>query len=155
LVEKQEFYDTKELRCRYFVFSDRPEVKQGKYEEFYKSGARKLTCEYQENLVEGPVTYWYEDGKEALRGTFKKGLRDGEFAEFHPSGNPKIEATYAAGKLEGTYREFYDAPDKPVMIEKTYANGALAAPWTMHRLDGGVKYSVGLDGKQTSGDDQG
>jgi hypothetical protein len=142
LVEQQEFYDTKELRARYIVYRERPEVKHGKYQEFYPSQAKKLLCEYVENVVQGPVQYFYENGKEAMTGSFKDGLRVGAFVEFHPSGNLKNEATYVAGKLDGPYREYYDTPDKAVMFEKTYAAGVLAAAVTVRKPDGSVKYTV-------------
>jgi hypothetical protein len=142
LIEKQEFYDTKELRARYTVFRERPEIKQGKYQEFYPSQAKKLLCEYVENVVQGPVQYFYENGKDAMQGKFKDGLREGPFVEFHPSGNVKNEATYVTGNLDGAYREYYDTPDKAVMFEKTYAAGVLTAPVIVHKPDGSVKYTV-------------
>ncbi len=142
LIEKEEHYETGELRARYTVFRERPEIKQGKYQEFYPSQAKKIACDYVENVVQGPFLYWYENGQEAMRGSMKDGMREGPFAEFHPSGKPKIEATYRAGALDGAYREYYDADNKPVMFEKTYADGALAGPVVVRKPDGSVKYTI-------------
>jgi len=142
LIEKEEHYGTGELRARYTVFRERPEVKHGKYQEFYPSQAKKLACDYVENLVQGPVVYWYENGQEAMRGTMKDGLREGSFPEFHPSGRPKTEATYVGGALDGPYREYYDADNQPVMFEKTYAAGVQTGPTVLRKPDGSVKHTI-------------
>ncbi len=138
-IEKEEFYPDlgKELKARFSVYREKPEVKHGTYNEFYRSGKKLLQCTYKENVAEGPFTFWYENEQKALEGTLKDNKREGTFTEWHTGGKKKLSYSYNNGILDGSYTEFYE--DEKPMIEKNYSNGKLAGIYKYFRQDGAIK----------------
>lgn len=132
----EEFYPTGELKARYFVYIEKPDIKHGKYEEFYKSGAKMLECEYRENLISGKSLFYYENGQMALEGNFEEGKRNGKFLEWHTDGKKKIEANYKNGNLNDIFTEYY--PDEKIMFEKKYEDGRLTEI-KYYKTDGSLK----------------
>ncbi len=137
-IEKTEFYDTKELKAKYYVYRVKPETRHKEYKEYYKSGKIKVECVYKDGEIDGAYVHYHENGQKALEGKLINGVKDGAFTELYPGGRKKFSYNYAKGRLDGQWQEFYDLDNSPPAIEKIYRNGELISE--IHKkLDGSVK----------------
>ena len=136
-------YPTGELRRKYTVYTDKPDIKHGTYFEYYKSGNKLCQVEFKENLPVGHLVCWYDTKNQApksLEGNFEGGKKNGTFTEWHQSGKNKFTYTYKNGVLDGLWTEFYE--DGTKMTEITYSEGTQTGVLMRYKPDGSVKYET-------------
>jgi antitoxin component YwqK of YwqJK toxin-antitoxin module len=138
-IEKTEYYDSKELKAKYYVSRKEPGLKQKEYKEYYKSGKIKIECVYKDDNIEGLYSYFYENGQKAMEGNFVHGVKEGAFIEYHPNGKKKFSYSYFKNQLNDSWQEFYNEENSPIAIEKIYKNGELLSE--IHKKkNGSVKF---------------
>lgn len=141
--EVTEKYPTGELRRKYTIYADKPDVKHGAYFEYYKSGNKLCEVEFKENLPSGHLICWHDakgQAPKSLEGNFEGGKKNGTFTELHQNGKIKFTYTYKDGILNGAWTEFYE--DGTKMTEMTYNEGVRTGALKRYKPDGSVKYET-------------
>lgn len=79
---------------------------EGRVEEFYRSGVKKLQYQILQGVLEGPYFAFYPNGELQHIYHYASGELDGTQRDFYPDGQIKKEAQYKRGEREGFYREW-------------------------------------------------
>lgn len=68
--------------------------KTGSFEQFDSTGVLRISCYYDNNLLNGPFKTWYETGILSDSGYMKNNLADGIWESWYPSGQKKDSGEY-------------------------------------------------------------
>jgi len=93
----------------------------GPYREYYPNGRLRVSGQYVDSSLAGPVAIQNEDGTLFLRGYLDQGEWSGAFEIFHETGAIWFEAEFQMGRLEGPLRTHY--PDGALESETQYQAG--------------------------------
>jgi hypothetical protein len=93
----------------------------GPYREFYPSGVLRVSGQYLDSKLVGPVVIQNEDGTLFARGFLDQGEWAGAFEIFHETGAVWFEAEFRSGELQGPLRTRY--PDGALESESQYQAG--------------------------------
>lgn len=94
--EKQkEHYDNGKLKAEYSV--DKDGKKHGRYTEFFESGKKKISAEYDHGDLSGDFWEYHEGGKLFGKKAFSKGKPTGDVLRMDPKGILLYRATLGKG----------------------------------------------------------
>lgn len=93
----------------------------GPYREFYPNGRLRVSGQYVDSTLVGPVAIQNEDGTLFLRGFLDHSEWTGGFEIFHETGAVWFEAEFESGQLEGPLRTHY--PDGALESETQFQAG--------------------------------
>jgi hypothetical protein len=99
--------------------------KQGVENEFYPSGKRRITSNYNNGKKNGSHVELYESGKVRLRANYLNDEYQGKVQELNEDGTPIRSVTYRNGKRHGAAQE-YDS--KVLVKDEFYSDGLLLLP---------------------------
>jgi antitoxin component YwqK of YwqJK toxin-antitoxin module len=144
----------------------------GTWQEFYRSGKKKLTCPYKEGKKNGTLLSFAEHGQLLSKGLFVDNkLTDTLFAyypngalkskalfvndwpeglvtDYFMNGNKKTEINYQNSKPNGISKEWYE--NSKQKLEAFYKNGALEGNFKTWFINGNLETeSVYLAGEKT------
>ncbi len=99
--------------------------KQGVENEFYPSGKRRITANYNNGKKNGSYVELYESGKVRLRANYLNDEYHGKVQELNEDGTTIRSATYRNGKLHGPAQNF---DGKVLVKDEFYSDGLLLIP---------------------------
>jgi hypothetical protein len=115
---EQEFYDTGELRAKYYL--DENGEYQGKVISYYKNGQIEEEAFFEHGIAEGLIIKYDSLGNLYAKGNFANGKEEGVFEYFHPNGDLDFYISYKNGKKNGFTKTF--KPDGKLKFESFYIN---------------------------------
>jgi len=103
---------------------------------YYPSGAKNITCTFDNGTLTGTWTSFHEDGQTAalgeargqLYGDYTYPYRIGLWVEYFPDGNRSFEGTYTNNLLDGNASWYHRGGKKAILAE--CIEGVPAGPWT-------------------------
>jgi antitoxin component YwqK of YwqJK toxin-antitoxin module len=107
----------------YYLDENNHEVRDGKAEEYFLSGAKKGEIQWQDGKENGLVTYFYPDGRKSYEATYKEGQKNGYVTVWYPTGQKQWQTVFRLGATHGVWREWY--PDGKKKFEANYNDGKL------------------------------
>jgi antitoxin component YwqK of YwqJK toxin-antitoxin module len=70
----------------------------GRAEDFYWTGQKKLEANYKDGKLDGLWTLWYINGQKKREGNSKDGKEDGLWTQWYLNGQKNEESNWKAGK---------------------------------------------------------
>jgi antitoxin component YwqK of YwqJK toxin-antitoxin module len=113
----------------------------GKYQNYYTSGALKLNCSYTQGVLQGVWVSFYENKQEKELINYDKGYMQGQRKSFWNNGLIKEENEFNKGVLTGTSNFYYPNGQ----LRKTIAfdfNGNREGDWIDYYPNGNVKQKI-------------
>ena len=95
--------------------------REGKQQEFYENGNKKLESEFKNNKENGTWTVYFENGKVSTTFVYTDGLLNGAVVINDDKGRKIVEGNYKNGKEDGKW-VFYDESGK-VKKQENYSVG--------------------------------
>ncbi len=111
--------------------------KEGKWQWFYSSGAKKEITGFSDGKREGAAELWYENGAPKAKYTFHNDLLDGDCWDYNISGILTARTIYSEGKLAGAATYFYDDGKQHYLAN--FVNGKLDGPLKEYYVTGSIR----------------
>lgn len=99
--------------------------KQGPLNEFFPSGKRRITTNYNNGKKNGAHTELFESGKVRLRANYLNDEYHGKLQELNEDGTTIWSVNYRNGKRHGAWQEF---KGKALVVDEFYSDDMLLFP---------------------------
>jgi antitoxin component YwqK of YwqJK toxin-antitoxin module len=132
-IEVTTYWDAakKHIKERYEVLSRNTNIKDGLYENYFRSGTIANKFYFSNNKLQDSCIIYNESPYYRSEQLFyQNGLRNGVRILFYPTGKWKIIEHYLQDKLEGEYTH-YDEAGK-LLEEGQFKNGQMDGLWTFY-----------------------
>ena len=80
----------------------------GKYERYYPSGEKHITCSFLGNALHGDYMEYSDEGKLIFATSFINSRKKGEEKAFYTNGQEKYSTTYNDGMPDGQLKAYYE-----------------------------------------------
>ena len=121
--QKTENYPDGQKKLVYSV--DDQGRKEGRYEEYFPNGKRKLETAYRDDKLHGRYRESFENGRSKLRANYVDGELQGEYVEYSEAGPIVKKENYRGGQLHGA-RQVYE--DRDLVADEYWLAGKLLIP---------------------------
>ena len=111
--------DSEIIKAIYTI--DKNGVKQGDYEDYYKSGKLRKKGAYAGGKEDGLWEYYYENGRLWKKCTYKNGEKDGLYEAYYENSQLGEKCFYKNGKKDGPYLSYRE--DGRADTQYVYRNG--------------------------------
>jgi antitoxin component YwqK of YwqJK toxin-antitoxin module len=115
-------------------FDSHHNLYNGKYEEFYDNGNKKLVMYLKNGEQDSVTTHYFEDNKINEIRSYKNGLRHGKWETFNIQGKKLAEAWYRNDKKDGIWRIWDE--NGILRYEMPYTNGERTGTWSIYNEKG-------------------
>lgn len=115
-------------------FDSKHNLYNGKYEEFYNNGNRKLVMYLKNGEQDSTTLLYFENGKINEIRSFKNGLMHGKWETFDFKGQKLAEAWYCNDKKDGSWRIWDE--NGILRCEMSYRNGNRTGEWKIYNEKG-------------------
>ncbi len=119
----KDFYATGELQMEGTYSSLLPEVKNGKFTWWYKTGEKKSEVHYVNGHKQGERTWWDKKGNVMEKGTLTSGAQHGTWKGWHANRNLSYEGSYVNGQREKEWKWYHS--NGGISAKEVYKGGAL------------------------------
>lgn len=164
------YYPSGKLMYKYSLIDGE---RNGKWDEWYENGQKKISCFYEDNCAEGMIKEWHEDGKkksieklinrkyEGQRITWYKngqkrwqlryldGKKNGTEFSWYEDGKREFQRKYLDGKKDGCSIEWYENGNKKKI--KYYKEGLICGLIKIWYENGSKKSEVSIQNRQKNG----
>lgn len=124
------------------------EIKHGKYEAFFPSGAIMEESYYMEGQLHGPRKVFFENGQVDYLENYDKGKFQGEYLKYNEKGQLIQQGQYVEDSMSGLWKSWYDTGTlkEEVQFENNNENG----PFKEYHPTGKIK----TEGAYKNGDNE-
>lgn len=99
------------------IYNEDGLIFHGTTRDYYSSGKKQMTGNYQMGLKEGLFTFYYENGQIEKKGSYNNNVKEGVWEYWYPNGNPWQTIVYEAGDF--SVQTFYNDKGKLQIKEGT------------------------------------
>jgi antitoxin component YwqK of YwqJK toxin-antitoxin module len=115
-------------------FDNKHNLYNGKYEEFYDNGNKKLEMYLKNGEQDSITSLYFENSKINEIRSYKNGLRHGKWETFNFQGKKLAEAWYRNDKKDGIWRIWDE--NGILRYEMPYSNGERTGTWSIYNEKG-------------------
>jgi len=83
-------------------------IKHGYFRKWYDNGQMEWEGQFENGLIQGPVTEWYRNGKLHYSGVYCNGMQEGSFTYYDEHGKLRYQADYIDGSTVQPAKVRYD-----------------------------------------------
>ena len=119
-------------------------VRDGKYEKFYKNGIKADSCFYANGNIHGLRKIFTPEGKLEIEESYENGNFEGPYKTFYTNKQVKKIQNYSNNQIQGKVKEFY--PDGTLKAVIQFTNNLENGPFSEYHQNGNLHWEGFYEG---------